>query len=195
MDAGPSLRERQKSAAMRRIQETALDLFDAEGYENVSIERIAEVALVSPSSVYRWFGSKEQVVLYDDFDVDFAGAIEAELRDHPPVAAVRRAISRLLAHFYDRDEALGRRKIRYWLAEPALQRVQLEATEASVQQTAAALGRATNRPADDLEVQVTAAVLIWSMVVAVRHWHARGYETSLEAELEAALSVVERGLA
>jgi hypothetical protein len=35
------------------------------------------------------------------------------------------------------------------------------------------------RPVDDLEVQVTAAALTWSMVAAVRHWHAGGYEASL----------------
>lgn len=179
---------------MRRIQEAALDLFDARGYEDVSIEEIAEAALVSPSSIYRWFGTKEQVVLYDDFDVDFGQAIDDELRDHPPVEAVRRAISRLLAGFFERDEALSRRKIRYWLSEPALQRAQLEATEESVRQTAAALARAMGRPAEDLEVQVTSAALIWSMVAAVRHWHAAGYATSLEDELNASLAILERGL-
>lgn len=190
-----SLRDRQKSAAMRRIQEAALDLFDARGYEAVSIEQIAEAALVSPSSIYRWFGTKELVVLYDDFDVDFAAAIEQELTSHPPVEAVRRAISRLLQDFFSRDEELGRRKIRYWLAEPALQRAQLEATDQSVRQTAATLAAAMHRSADDLEVQVTAAALIWSMVAAVRHWHAGGYTSSLEDELGAALTVLERGLA
>jgi AcrR family transcriptional regulator len=78
------LRERKKRSAMRRIQEVALDLFDERGFENVTIEQIAEAAEVSPSSVYRYFGTKEQVVLRDDFDVQFFEAVEAELATSPP---------------------------------------------------------------------------------------------------------------
>jgi len=59
------LRERKRLAAMRRVQEVALDLFDARGFESVSIEEIARAAEVSPSSIYRYFGTKEQIVLYD----------------------------------------------------------------------------------------------------------------------------------
>ena len=47
------LRERKRHAAMRHIQRTALDLFDERGFQQVSVEQIAETAEVSPSSVYR----------------------------------------------------------------------------------------------------------------------------------------------
>ncbi|HEY7594201.1 MAG TPA: helix-turn-helix domain-containing protein, partial [Actinophytocola sp.] len=40
---------------MRTIQEQALDLFDARGFDAVTIEEIAAAAEVSPSSVYRYF--------------------------------------------------------------------------------------------------------------------------------------------
>ena len=37
-------RKRQAMEMRRRIQETALDLFDREGFENVSVEEIAQAA-------------------------------------------------------------------------------------------------------------------------------------------------------
>lgn len=60
--------ERRKIEAMSRIQRVALDLFDAHGYRNVTVERVAAAAGVSPSSVYRYFGTKEMLVLYDEAD-------------------------------------------------------------------------------------------------------------------------------
>ncbi len=51
--------ERRKVEAMSRIQQVALDLFDAHGYRNVTIERVAAAAEVSPSSIYRYFGTND----------------------------------------------------------------------------------------------------------------------------------------
>ena len=42
----------------RRIQETALDLFDREGFENVSVEEIAQAAGCSVGNIYHYFKSR-----------------------------------------------------------------------------------------------------------------------------------------
>jgi AcrR family transcriptional regulator len=188
------LRERKKRSAMRRIQEVALDLFDERGFENVTIEQIAEAAEVSPSSVYRYFGTKEQVVLRDDFDVQFFEAVEAELATSPPVDAVRRAVAKILAEFFQRDDDLVRRRTVYTYEEPALRAAALAQTDDFARAVADALSRAARRPRGDLEAQAVAASLVWSLDAAVRHWHAGGYATQLEDEIEVVLAVVERGL-
>jgi AcrR family transcriptional regulator len=188
------LRERKKLAAMRRIQEVALDLFDERGFHAVSIEEIAQAADVSPSSVYRYFGTKEQIVLHDEFDVTFIDAVEAELASHPPLEAVRRALGQLIAEFFGRDDELARRKVRYAYDDPALRAATLEMTDRFVPLVADALARASKREPDDLEVQVIASVLVWSLVTAVQHWHATGYRTPLAEELDKALDVIDRGL-
>jgi AcrR family transcriptional regulator len=188
------LRERKKLAAMRRIQEVALDLFDMRGFDNVTIEEIADAAEVSPSSVYRYFGTKEQVVLWDEVDVNLFDAVEAELASHPPVDAMRLAISAVMPRYFDRDDDLARRKTRYALEEPALRAAVLEQTDELTQRVAKALARASGQPVDELEPQVIATTLIWAMMAAAHHWHAHGYRTSIFAELERALAIVERGL-
>src|SRR5215217_9659237 len=62
------LRERWRMKARRTIQECALDLFDERGFADVTIEEIAAAAEVSPSSVYRYFGTKEGLLVADEFD-------------------------------------------------------------------------------------------------------------------------------
>ena len=76
MEPKPGLGERKRRSAMRRVQEAGLGLFEARGFENVTVEEIAEAAEVSASSIYRYFGTKEMVVLYDDLDARFFAAME-----------------------------------------------------------------------------------------------------------------------
>jgi AcrR family transcriptional regulator len=188
------LRERQRRAAIRRIQEAALDLFDERGFENVTIEEIAEAADVSPSSVYRYLGTKEGVVLYDEFDFRLIDAVEAELGSHPPVEAVRRALSSVMAAFFGRDEDLARRKLRYVLEDPHLHAAMTQQVDEFSQLVSHVLARSSNRQADELEIQVIASTLVWALTAAVRRWHVDGYARPLQLLLEEALEVVERGL-
>jgi AcrR family transcriptional regulator len=194
MKTSIGLYERKKRAAMRRIQECALDLFDDRGYESVTVEQIAQAAEVSPSSVYRYFGTKERVVLYDELDIEFLALVDDELARHPPVEAVRRALAVVMTMFFDRDGELARRKTRYALSEPALQPALTELTEGFVEQVKEALARASGRTSDELEMQVIATALVWALVAATRHWHAGGYRTNLADEMEASLAILERGL-
>jgi AcrR family transcriptional regulator len=195
MNARPEgLRERRRTAAIRRIQEAALDLFDERGFENVTIEEIAEAADVSPSSVYRYLGTKEGVVLYDEFDFRLIDAVEAELASHPPVEAVRRALSSVMTAFFGRDEDLARRKLRYVLEDPHLHAAMTQQVDEFSQLVSHVLARSSNRQADELEIQVIASTLVWALTAAVRRWHVDGYARPLQLLLEEALEVVERGL-
>ena len=54
---------------MQVIQQKALDLFEERGFTAVTIEEVAAAAEVSPSSVYRYFGTKEGLLIVDEFDV------------------------------------------------------------------------------------------------------------------------------
>jgi AcrR family transcriptional regulator len=188
------LRERQRVAAVRRIQEAALDLFDERGFENVTIEEIAAVAEVSPSSVYRYLGTKEGIVLYDEFDFRLIDAVEAELVAHPPVEAVRRALASVMSAFFGREEELARRKLRYAFESPNLHAAMTQQVDRLADLVGEALARASGRNRGELEIQVIASSLVWALTAAARVWHAEGYARPLEALLAEALAVVEHGL-
>ena len=194
MNTQGGLRERKKLAAMRRIQAMALDLFDEFGFENVTIEQIAAAAEVSPSSVYRYFGTKEGVVLWDEGDIEFVEAVQTEMSGHSPVEAVRRAMAQVLAAYFEANEERAKRLTRLLFEEPALRSAQLEQVNGFTAMVAAALAHASGREESDLDVQVVATVLVGALMVAARHWYDTGYKTSLQEEMEQALAVVEGGL-
>ena len=55
---------KQQALEMRsRIQNVALDLFDREGFENVSVEEIAQKAGCSVGNIYHYFKSKDELAI------------------------------------------------------------------------------------------------------------------------------------
>jgi AcrR family transcriptional regulator len=91
--------ERDKEAVRRAILDAARDLFVREGYQNVSIRKIAERIEYSPAAIYGYFPSKD--------DIFFALAEEGfrllhgdrasytALESLPPLERIRTIFSRL----------------------------------------------------------------------------------------------------
>jgi AcrR family transcriptional regulator len=92
---------REREAVSRSILEAARDLFVAEGYQNVSIRKIAERIEYSPAAIYGYFPSKDDIffalaeegfrtLLYGE------GAL-ADDQSNDPVDAIRQALTRVYA--------------------------------------------------------------------------------------------------
>ncbi len=93
--------ERDREAIRRAILDAARELFVAEGFQNVSIRKIAERIEYSPAALYGYFASKD--------DIFFALAEEGfrllgdpaavrhdpQLRDAPPLERIRAVFWRL----------------------------------------------------------------------------------------------------
>ncbi len=178
---------------MRRVQEAALDLFEARGFANVTVEQIAEAAEVSASSIYRYFGTKEMVVLHDDLDVRFFTAMEKGVDPHSPVESARRLVAALMMESFA-DEDLARRKLSLALEEPALRPALLAMMSEYAEMAAQGLARASGLDADDLRIRVVAACLAWSLFEALRAWHTSRFQVPLATTFDEALAVLERGL-
>ena len=85
----PSLRTQNRLRAMRAAQSIALDRFEARGFDQVSVEEIAEAAGVSPRTLYRHFGTKERLVLWDELDGPIEAGLESHLGRSTPFADLR----------------------------------------------------------------------------------------------------------
>src|SRR5215469_6392113 len=92
-----SLRERKKARTRAAIREHALRLFRENGYQKTTVEDIAAAAEVSPSTFFRYFPTKEDVVLQDDMESGLLEAIEQQPRDLGMVAAIRASMQAVSA--------------------------------------------------------------------------------------------------
>lgn len=87
------LRERKKAKTRALIQERALRLFREQGYEGTSIEEIADAAEVSLSTVFRYFPTKPDLVIYDDLDERMIAAFRAQPAELNAVQGAARLIA------------------------------------------------------------------------------------------------------
>lgn len=189
------LRERKKLKAMRHIQEVALDLFDRHGYNNVTIERIAAEAEVSPSSIYRYFGTKEQVVLHDEYDPVAIQALDDELAASDPITALRVVLDEMITLMtHGEGERIARRRMTYAMTEPAVRAGMDRQADEMATTIRLLMAKHTGRDPDDLELRVTTAAIVAAFMAAVVYWHETGYRESLREVIEGALAVLGRGL-
>lgn len=70
MEKPLTTRKRQALEMRSRIQYVALDLFDRDGFENVSVEQIAQAAGCSVGNIYHYFKSKDELIIHITSSVD-----------------------------------------------------------------------------------------------------------------------------
>jgi len=111
----PSRREAKKAQTRQALIEAALELFAEQGYDETSVEEIAEEAGVSPRTFFRYFPSKEDVLFFGEYDYirSFTGVYLAQPATVQELAAVE-------ASFLVLAPALSRIKERIALYEKAL---------------------------------------------------------------------------
>lgn len=106
MENTSGLRENKKLRTRRLLAATALELFLERGFDAVSVADVAAAAEVSKPTLFRYFPSKEDLVL--DRFADHQDEAARLVRDRPvgetPVAAVR---AHFLAALAERDPITG----------------------------------------------------------------------------------------
>ncbi|MDO0939419.1 TetR family transcriptional regulator [Streptomyces sp. DG2A-72] len=192
--AGLSLRERKKVRTRQAIRESAYRLIAEQGYDSTTVEQIAEGAEVSPSTVFRYFATKEDIVLMAD-----ALELDQVLRERPaaepPIVSLREAIigsMRMLSQEIT-DELLLRR-LQLIGQVPALRAQMHEGMDHNVDRLCRALSERTGRSEDDLELRVVVGAMVGALAQVMLDWVNRGQEGDLLETVERALAVLERGM-
>ncbi|MEV2222163.1 TetR/AcrR family transcriptional regulator [Nocardia vinacea] len=177
--------ERRKIEAMSRIQRVALDLFDAHGYRNVTVERVAAAAGVSPSSVYRYFGTKEMLVLYDEADPRVLDVLRTagggDTVEPAELIRVARLIVPVLIEslLTAESERRIRRRLRYVATIPEIKDGQTGQMRDMADQFRVLFAERIGRDADDLTIGIAAAFGVWGCVAALDHWAAGDFTEPL----------------
>jgi AcrR family transcriptional regulator len=160
------LRERKRTRTRLAIQADAIRLFAEKGYENTTVEDIAYAAAISPRTFFRYFPTKEDVVLWDEYDPVVEDLVATRPPDESAALTVRAVIVESLGGIYRRDRAELLTRVRLLTTVPEL-RARLLETQSGGHEFASMLAR---RGADELEARVVLAAMGAIVVAALDVW-------------------------
>jgi AcrR family transcriptional regulator len=164
MIAQAGLRERKKARTRASLREHALRLFREQGYQATTVEQIAAAAEVSPSTFFRYFPTKEDVVLQDDIDTRVLEAFARQPQDLPPIAAVRAALREAWNSFTPTEWEQLTQGAMLSNSIPEIRARAMNEFARTINAIARALSDRIGLPADDLRVRVFAGAVVGAMM-------------------------------
>lgn len=188
-----SLRERKKIRTKETIRRHALRLFTERGYAETTVEQVAEAAEVSPSTVFRYFATKERLIVSEGADPAVADAFRAQPADLSPIQAVRAAFRTAFAGLSEVELAERRDTRLLVLTVPELWAASLDNIKANQEMLASLVAERTGRAEDDPAVLSFAGAVFGIVLQVWLSWSARPELPELST-LDEALGYLERGL-
>ncbi|MBB5956835.1 AcrR family transcriptional regulator [Saccharothrix tamanrassetensis] len=191
-----SLRDRRRAETRRAVQSHAIRLFVEGGYGATTVEDVAKAAGVSAMTVYRHFATKEDLVLYDEYDPLTAAALLARPEHEPLVRRIGGALVDTAAGAVgagavgasDADKALLLARLRLMISTPALRARHLDSQYATQSAIVAALCGDPPDPDDELRVRCAAAACLGATHVALVRWAENDGRDDLPALIRTSLA-------
>jgi AcrR family transcriptional regulator len=171
------LRERKRTRTRLMIQAEALRLFAEKGYAHTTVEEIADAAAISPRTFFRYFPTKEDVVLWDEYDPEMGELLAARPEDEPVAESFRAIIRENLGGLLrrDPDELLTRVQLLSSVPELRARFLEMQASwfsptedHGAEMMTAAFAHR--HRVPDERQLRATAGALSAAVTIAIDEW-------------------------
>jgi AcrR family transcriptional regulator len=190
---GRGLRERKKARTRAAIQSQALRLFQTQGYGATSMGQIAEAAEVSESTLFRYFPTKQDLVLQDAFDPLIVEAFMAQPSQMSPLRALRGAFDEVLSGLSEAERADLRDRVALSLSVPELRAAMLDQFAQALRLIAEVVAARMDRQPDDFAVRTLAGAVIGAGI-AVLFALADDPTADPSALLDEAIAHLESGL-
>ena len=189
----PGLRERKKARTRATIQRHALRLFREQGYDTTSVSQIAEAAEVSESTFFRYFPTKEDVVLWDEYDPRIVEVFQAQPAGLSPIAALRAAFRDVLAQLSEAEWAEQRERMALMLSVPPLRAMLVDQIRGPMRLIAEVVAERVGRKPDDPGVRAVAGAVLGVGLSVMFAW-AEHPAADLVALVDDAMAQLEAGL-
>jgi AcrR family transcriptional regulator len=186
-------RERKRTKTRRLIQAEALRLFADNGYAGTTVEEIADAAAISPRTFFRYFPSKEDVVLWDEYDTLSLDLLDARPPDEPLAETLRAVIREMLDGLYRRDPERLLARVRLQFSVPELRARLLDTQIHGVEELTPLLRRRGGAAVDELQVRVIGSALLAAVVVALDRWQIDDGELDLLTLVDQATDALVKG--
>ncbi|MFF7855417.1 TetR family transcriptional regulator [Streptomyces sp. NPDC007904] len=190
----PGLRERKKTRTREAIRAATYGLIEELGYDATTIERIAERAEVSPSTVLRHFPVKEDIVLTDDHDRPLLADLATRPAGEPWPDSLRHVLRGAVRRAMAEQPEVTLLRARLALEVPAVRSRMLQGLWATGRGLAEAVAARTGLDPDGLEVRFHTMSLMGGLVEVVRYWAEHGHADDVAGLVDRALDVFEHGL-
>jgi AcrR family transcriptional regulator len=187
------LRERKKAKTKSAIQSHAIRLFREQGFAATTVEQVAEAAEVSPSTVFRYFATKEDLVVNDDYDPIVFAAFEAQPPELNLIQAWRHAIRDGIEQMTPQDMETQLNRSRLLLSVPELWGATLDSTQETLGIMTRLSAERVGRPPDDADVRATVGAIVGVMLTAALNW-VKTEDPLILATLDEALVRLDKGL-
>ncbi|MFT7503915.1 MAG: AcrR family transcriptional regulator, partial [Gammaproteobacteria bacterium] len=169
---------------MRTTQRTALSMFIERGFDDVTVGEIAAEVGMAPSTLYRHFRTKEDIVMWDEHDAAIDVALDRALAGRPPLEALRMVFVDELATRYDVDLDFQLRRIRYIYATKQLHAAAVEADLRTRAELATGLEQTMTKPNRPAAAIIAAAASLLALDIAIDRWQADNAKQSLAKRIE-----------
>ena len=187
------LRERKKDKTHAEVQKQALRLFREKGYGNTTVEQIAEAAEVSPSTFFRYFSTKEDVVMYNIIDPVVIESFKAQPVGLSPIQAIRVSIKSSYDGFTAEETADLQERTKLMLKVPELRAKMLDKLTQNLEILTKLTAERIGRSADDLAVRTFAGAVI-GVIISVFFHDDENLNANLFKHIDVALTQLEAGL-
>ncbi len=180
------LRQRNRLATMRLTQATAVMQMEVHGFDNTTIEMVAQISGVSVSTIYRQFRTKENLILWDEQDSAIDAELARRLPREPIVNAFRDA---MIATLVDRtDQNLFLRRLKLVYSVPSIWAAAAEQDRIARRDLAAAIAATNGRSQATTTDTVIAATCLAALDVALDSWQDDDGHERLDVLITQALS-------
>lgn len=190
------LRERKKLKTRIAIRRATYELIEEQGYEATTIEQIAEAAEVSASTVFRYFPTKEDIVLTDEYDPVMADVLRGRPADEPPLESIRFIVLQQLGSAFANEAELTEmtQRTRLMVQIPAIRARMTESMSVTSKLLTAVLAERTGREENDLELRIFTAAVLGALREVTLYWGEHGNKDDLFALIDSALNSLAGGL-
>ena len=161
------LRERKKTRTRAAIQFHALRLFREQGYDATTVQQIIEEVEVSESTFFRYFPTKADVVLADEFDPVIVAAFREQPRELSVIQALRAAFAEVFAHMSDDDRAVQEDRMLLILSVPELRAAMLDQFASAMGLLAEIIAERTGRSPTDVSVRTFAGAVVGAVMASM----------------------------
>jgi AcrR family transcriptional regulator len=175
------------------IQTEALRLFREKGYSQTTVEEIADAAAISPRTFFRYFPSKEDVVLWDEYDPLALELLVARPDDEPLAETFRAVIRETLGGLYRRDPERLLTRVRLAATVPEVRARFVAEQTRGIEELAPLVATKRGASFDDLKLRVVGSAVLAAVDAAADQWQQDEGKSDLLALFDRAMDALAEG--